>query len=105
MTLIAGLVVVGTLGMHFIEGMSYVDAFYFISMIVTAEGPSYSPSTHMGKIFAAMMAFVSVGTVVVSLGFLFGPFLGGLWRIGYMKLEHELEHLRHNNPDQEKPKE
>ena len=39
------------------------------------------------------MAFVSVGTVVAALGFLFGPFFGRLWRIGVERLEEEAELL------------
>ena len=78
---------VGTLGFHLLEGDSYLDSFYLISMIATAQGPSQAPVTPAGKIFAAMMAFLSVGTVVASVGFLFGPFLGQLWRIGHDRWE------------------
>jgi len=81
--------VVGTLGMHLIEKMSYLDAFYFMSLIATAQGPMVIPATPAGKLFTAFMAFISVGTVVASLGFLFGPFFGRLWRIGVERLEEE----------------
>ena len=84
----------GTLGMHYLEKLSYLDAFYFMAMIATSQGPMITPVTVTGKLFAAFMAFVSVGTVVASIGFLFGPFLGKLWRIGVMKLEEELGHLK-----------
>ena len=80
---------VGTFGMHFLEGLSYLDSFYFISMIATAQGPTLTPLTAAGKIFAALMSFVSVGAVVASLGFLFGPFLGQLWKIGVEVIEKE----------------
>ena len=39
------------------------------------------------------MAFSSVGTVVASLGFVFGSFLGKLWRVGMLKIEEELRLL------------
>ena len=77
--LIFSLMSIGTLGIHLIEGMSYVD--------------SFSPHTSLGKIFTSLMAFVSVGTVVASLGFIFGPLLGKLWRIGVLKFEEELHLL------------
>ncbi len=48
-----------------------------------------TPVTCAGKLFAAMMAFLSVGFVVASLGFLLGPFLGMLWKIGVMRLEED----------------
>lgn len=92
--LVASILLVGTVGMHLLEGYSYLDAFYFMSMIATAQGPSATPATAAGKIFAAGMAFVSVGFVIAAIGFLFGPFLGLLWRIGHDRLEEEIKVLK-----------
>ena len=89
--LIALVVAVGTLGMHAIEGLSYLDAFYFTSMIATGQGPNYTPATALGKVFAALLAFVSVGTVIAALVFLFGPFFGAVLRTGIEKIEEEAE--------------
>ncbi len=91
LVLIAVLMTIGTEGMHLLEGMPYLDAFYFMSMIATAQGPILMPHTAAGKLFACLMAFVSVGSVVAALGFLFGPFLGKLWRVGVIKMEEEIE--------------
>ena len=88
--LISVVMLAGTVGMRYFEGLSYLDAFYFMSMIATAQGPTIVPATTAGKIFASLMAFLSVGFVVVTLGFLFGPFLGTLWRIGAGHIEEEL---------------
>ncbi len=87
--LVAGVMAVGTFGMHRIEGLSYLDAFYFMSMIATAQGPMMIPAHPAGKLFAALMAFISVGTVVAALGFLFGPFFGQIWKIGVEHLEED----------------
>lgn len=84
----------GTLGMHHIENMSYMDAFYFTSMIATGQGSTFTPATAAGKVFASAMAFISIGVVVASLGFLFGPFFGKLWRLGVIKLEEEVETIK-----------
>lgn len=84
---------IGTYGMHRIEKLPYLDAFYFMSMIATAQGPTIAPITPAGKVFASLMAFISVGFVVAALGFLFGPFFGKLWKVGFEKLEHEIEVL------------
>jgi hypothetical protein len=84
---------VGTVGMHLCEGMSYVDAFYFTSMIATAQGSAITPATVGGKIFASLLAFISAGAAVACLGFLFGPFLGRLWHLGILHVEQDL-HLR-----------
>ena len=83
----------GTVGMHLIERMSYLDAFYFMSMIATAQGPTVTPASAAGKLFASLMAFISVGSVVTSLGFLFGPFFGRLWKIGAERFEEEVRWL------------
>ena len=88
---IAAVVTVGTIGMHSLEGMSYLDSFYFTSMIATGQGPNYTPATVPGKIFAAVLAFVSVGTVIAALVFLFGPFFGAVLRSGVDKIEEEAD--------------
>ena len=92
MGLLLGVVTLGTVGIHVLENFSYVDSFFFTSMIATGQGPvgDLSPQTTAGKIFTSFLAFVSVGTLLAALGFLFGPFLGKLWRIGVIKLEEEL---------------
>ncbi len=96
--LTASVLFLGTLGIHFIEGFNYIDSFYFTSMIATGQGPPplISPSTQLGKLFTSFLAFISMGAMVASVGFIFGPFLGKLWKIGIVKLEEELEalHLR-----------
>ncbi len=96
--LIASLMAIGTIGMHIIEGLPYLDAFYFMSMIATAQGPTIAPVTPGGKLFAATMAFVSVGSVVAALGFLFGPFFGQLWKVGVERLEQDA-HLLHKKEE------
>ena len=89
LVLVTAVLAAGTIGFHLIEGSSYLDAFYLTSMIATAQGPAATPMTSGGKIFASLMAFLSVGTVVAAAGFLFGPFLGQLWRIGHERWERE----------------
>lgn len=89
--LIAAVVVVGMLGIHQLEGLSYIDSFYFIAMLATGEGPASAPITVGGKIFAGLMAFVSVGAVLTALFFLFGPFLGSVLKLGLERIEEEAE--------------
>lgn len=87
--LVGSVLTIGTLGMHYIENYSYIDSFYFVSMLATGEGPSATPATFVGKIFASLIAFVSVGTVLFSLAFLFGPFLTRLFKAEAKKLKAE----------------
>lgn len=86
---IATVVGLGTLAMSEIEGWNYLDSFYFTSFIATGQGPpgNLLPGTPLGKVFASILAFVSVGTVVTALLFLFGPFLGRVLKVGEEKLE------------------
>ena len=84
----------GTIGMHLFERLDYLDSFYFMSMIATAKGPTITPQTAAGKLFAAFMSFVSVGSVVAALGFIFGPFLGQLWKIGVEIIEEDLGRIK-----------
>jgi hypothetical protein len=83
----------GTAGMRLLERLTWLDAFYFMSMIATCQGPAFTPATAAGKLFASAMAFLSVGMVVTTLGFLFGPFLGRLFHIGRIKLQEEIDIL------------
>ncbi len=92
-TIIALVLALGTLGMHFIEGMSLVDSFYFTSLIATGEGPSTTPETAAGKIFASFLSFISIGSVVASLIFLLGPFAGTLLKYGIEFGEEELKRI------------
>ena len=83
------MVIIGTLAMHAIEGWSYLDSFYFTSFIATGQGPpgNLQPASALGKAFSSVLAFVSVGTVITALLFLFGPFLGRVLKAGEEKLE------------------
>ncbi len=87
--LVFAVLLIGTIGFHYIEGYSYVESFYFVSMLATAQGPASTPATAAGKIFASILAFVSIGVVIVALGFLFGPFLGRVMRMEERKLERD----------------
>ncbi len=98
------MLLLGTMGFHRLEGFSYVDSFYFASMIATGQGPAPSifPVTTSGKLFTCLYAFLSVGSLVAALGFLFGPFLGQLFRIGVVKLEEELHLKKRDEKDNRK---
>ncbi len=95
--LVCSVLLLGTIGIHVIEGFSFIDSFYFTSMIATGQGPapSVSPATPLGKLFTSLLAFISAGAMLAALGFLFGPFLGKLWKVGVVKFEEEITHLTH----------
>ncbi|MDE1762303.1 MAG: hypothetical protein KGH78_03880, partial [Candidatus Micrarchaeota archaeon] len=45
--------------------------------------------TSFGKIFTSIMAFISTGTVIFALGFIFGPFFGKLIRVSEREIRKE----------------
>lgn len=94
---VGSILFLGTLGFHLIEKFSYIDAFYFASLIATGQGPApgLSPQTPAGKIFTCFYAFMAVGFMVASLSYLFGPFFGRLWKIGILKVEEEIQTIKH----------
>ncbi|HEV2226054.1 MAG TPA: ion channel, partial [Nitrososphaerales archaeon] len=87
--LIVAVELLGTLSMSAIQGWSYLDSFYFTSFIATGQGPpgNLQPNSPLGKVFSSILAFVSTGTVITALLFLFGPFLGRLLKVEEGKLE------------------
>ena len=82
---------IGTAGMRALTGWSWIDSFYFMSMVATAQGPPSAPPNFWSKIFASIMAFVSIGTLITAVGTIFGPFLGYVFHKGIKLAEKELE--------------
>ena len=78
---------IGTLGFALIAGLSLVNSFYFESMLATGQGPPLTLTTDDSKIFASIMAFVSVGSVVSTLLFAVGPIVRRFWREEAERLE------------------
>ena len=82
---------IGTVGMQLLTGWTWVQAFYFMAMIATAEGPPINPPNDPSAIFAAIMAFISIGTLITAIGVIFGPFLGYVFHKGITFAEKERE--------------
>jgi hypothetical protein len=88
--------VVGIVGFHQIEGMGWVDALYFESMLATGQGPPLALTTDSGKIFASVMGFVSVGTVFTSLVVTLAPIISQLWRESLVRVEKDAKALEND---------
>ena len=103
---IVAVMVVGTVGFHQIEGMDWVNAIYFESMIATGQGPPIQLMTDSGKIFASVMAFVSVGSVITALVVTLIPLISQLWREGLERAERDVKALERDfTGKKEKPDE
>jgi voltage-gated potassium channel len=95
LVLVGSVVSFGTFGYAIIEKQSLLQSFYFMSMIFTAQGPPSEPKTTAGLVFAALMAYVSIGVLVSSIGFLFGPFLVQAIKDVVRKAEEKFELKNH----------
>jgi hypothetical protein len=85
--------VVGTIGFRVIEGVAWINAFYFESMLATGQGPPFTLNTDAGKIFASIMGFVSVGSVLSAVIFVVGPIAIRLWHEGMQAAEAEARRI------------
>ena len=85
---------IGTIGMMLLEGWDSVTSFYFMALLATAEGPALWPLTVAGKLFASLMAFVSIGAAISAITFTFGPLFGSVLKEGFAYIEKEEEKLK-----------
>lgn len=63
--LVAGSLLIGTLGYRYTEHMGWIDAFYNATFILTSMGPTAPLTTDAGKLFASFYALLST-TVVLT---------------------------------------
>jgi hypothetical protein len=91
---LAVVMAIGTGGLMLLEGWGLVASFYFMALLATAEGPAATPATDGGKIFAAIMAFFSIGAAISAITFSFGPLFGTALREGSRYVENEEKKLR-----------
>jgi hypothetical protein len=73
LAIIGGSLLIGMVGYHLIEGMSWVDAFLNSSMLLGGMGPVDQLHTNAGKIFAGVYALYSGIVFLVIAGVLFAP--------------------------------
>jgi hypothetical protein len=71
--IITGSLVIGILGYHFFEKLSWVDSLLNAAMILGGMGPVNTLSTTAGKIFASFYALYSGIVFLVSVGVIFAP--------------------------------
>lgn len=73
LAIIAGSLVCGMAGYHFLENLSWLDAFVNASMILSGMGPVNPLQTAAGKFFAGCYALFSGLAFLTSVGVIFAP--------------------------------
>jgi hypothetical protein len=86
---------VGTIGFHFVANLGWVNSFYFESMLATGQGPPLTLTTDSSKIYASVMAFVSIGSVLTTVVFTLGPMFARVWHEVAARVEREARELEH----------
>ena len=71
--LIAISLVVGIVGYHILEHMSWIDAFLNAAMLLGGMGPVNAPASFGGKLFAGMYALYCGLVVILVAGILLAP--------------------------------
>ncbi len=63
----------GMAGYHYLESLSWIDAFENAAMILSGMGPLHAPQTTAGKLFAGGYALFSGIAVLAVAGVIFAP--------------------------------
>lgn len=71
--LISVSLVVGMVGYHSLEGLSWIDAFLNASMLLGGMGPVDAPLTFAGKLFAGVYALYCGLAVILVAGVILAP--------------------------------
>jgi len=90
---VVAILAIGTVGLRFLAGSGWIDSFYFECMLATGEGPPFALTTASAKLFASLMAFLSVASVISAIFFTLGPILIALWRETLEYVEEEAHRL------------
>ena len=80
---------IGVLGYHFFESLSWVDSLLNASMILGGMGPVDQLKTDSGKIFASFYALYSGIILLASVGLLAAPLFHRLLHRFHLDMEGE----------------
>ncbi|HEX7328468.1 MAG TPA: hypothetical protein VF428_08010 [Casimicrobiaceae bacterium] len=72
-TLVAITLVIGMLGYHAIEGMSWLDAFHQAALLLSGMGPVIDMKTVAGKIFDSIYALFCGVVLLAATALMFAP--------------------------------
>jgi hypothetical protein len=73
LVIVAASLFIGMLGYHFLEALSWIDAFLDASMLLGGMGPVHAPVTYGGKLFAGLYALYCGLAVILVAGVILAP--------------------------------
>lgn len=73
LVMVAGSLLAGMLGYHFLEKLGWLDAFLNAAMLLGGMGPLEQPKTDAGKLFAGLYSLYAGLAVLVIAGVVFAP--------------------------------
>jgi len=79
--------VIGILGYHYLESLSWIDSLLNASMILGGMGPVNALQTNAGKIFASFYALYSGIILLASVGILVTPIFHRFMHRFHLELE------------------
>lgn len=97
LVIVAFIIVIGAIGFHQFEGLSWLDSFYTSTQTVTTVGyGDVTPQTRTGRFFAIILMLTGVGTVLYALTVLAQSVIqsGILEAIGERRRSKEMEKLK-----------
>lgn len=93
------MIVVGTIGFHFIENISWRESIYLATATVTTVGyGDIAPQTPLGQVFTTFFMLVGVGTVLYALSVLAQVFIQSeiFAALGIRRRTKEMENLENH---------
>jgi hypothetical protein len=90
--LIAVSLLVGMAGYHWLEEMTWIDAFANAAMILSGMGPLGPLQTWGGKLFAGLYALYSGLVLIVAAGIIFAPLVHRLLHSFHVETEERHGH-------------
>ena len=94
LALVVGSLLIGMVGYHTLEGLSWVDAFVNAAMLLGGMGPVTELHTSAGKVFAGLYALYSGLIFLVVVGIIFAPVIHRFLHRFHAELnEHEASHV------------
>ena len=85
---IAVSLVIGIAGYHYIEGMSWIDAFVNSAMLMGGMGPVSELHTDAGKLFAGLYALYCGLVVIIAIGIVAAPLLHRILHHFHLAVSH-----------------